>query len=180
MIKRIIEFILGLFGKRVSKFDKAMESEQFFIDLNHDDLENHLYTDTLLVSCVDFRFRGENSKMMNQIFNLTGDYDEVALPGSSLALVEKSYPDWGKSLVDVMNLLKKIHRIKRVIFLDHRDCGAYRFIKGAEAVSTKEKETETHKEVFKEVRLFMKNNFPELKVYTLLIGLDGVIENIKE
>lgn len=180
IIRKITDYVLGLFARRDSKFDKAMESDKFYLELYHDDLENHLYTDTLLVSCVDFRFRGETSKLMSQIFNLTGNYDEVALPGSSLALVEKSYPDWNRTLVNVMELLKKIHRIKRVIFLDHRDCGAYRFLKGIDAVSTYEKETQTHKEVFKEVRIFMKENFPELKIYTLLIGLDGIIENIKE
>ncbi len=182
IIKKTFNFIFGKSDQDAirERFDEVMNLDRYIINLNHDDLENHRYTDTLLVTCVDFRFRGEIGKLMNDIFFLLGDYDEIALPGASLALVEKSYPDWGKTIAEVIAVLKKIHHIKRVIFLDHRDCGAYKFIKGSDAVSTKEKETHTHKAVFTEARSFMKANFPELAVYTLLIGLDGIVENIKE
>jgi hypothetical protein len=182
IFKKTFNFIFGNSDQEAIKhrFDEAMSLDRFIINLNHDDLENHRYTDTLLVTCVDFRFRGEIGKLMNDIFYLLCDYDEIALPGASLALVEKSFPNWSQTISEVIGVLKKIHHIKRVIFLDHRDCGAYKFIKGKDAVANKEIETHTHREVFKEARVFMKENFPELKVYTLLIGLDGIVENFKE
>jgi len=182
MFKKFSNMMFGNAEKEAirQRFDEAMSLDRFIINLNHDDLENHRYTDTLLVTCVDFRFRGEIGKLMNDIFCLLGDYDEIALPGASLALVEGAYPHWGKTITEVVNVLKKIHHIKRVVFLDHRDCGAYKFFKGKDAVANKEVETKAHKEVFKEARKYMKNNFPELDIYTLLIGLDGIVENFKE
>ena len=161
-------------------FEEMIKRQQFKVYMRHDDLIKRRYTDTLLVSCVDFRFRGEIEKLMRDVLHLSGDYDEIVLPGASLSLVEKVYPDWGRTLKEVIGVLQKLHHIKRVIFLDHRDCSAYRLIKGNENVATKAKETQTHTEVFKEVREIMARKFPELQVYTLLIGLDGVVDNIKD
>lgn len=182
MFKKISNIIFGNSEQEAIKhrFEEAMSLDRFIINLNHDDLENHRYTDTLLVTCVDFRFRGEIGKLMNDIFCLLGDYDEIALPGASLALVESSYPHWGQTISEVVDVLKKIHHIKRVIFLNHRDCGAIRYFKGKEAVANKDTETKTHKAVFKEARQYMKKHYPELAVYSLLIGLDGIVENYKE
>ena len=183
IIKKTVKSIIGKFSKKEevpTRFDEVMGMDRFIINLNHDDLEDHLYTDTLLVSCVDFRLRGEIAKIMSDILHLIGDYDEISLPGASLALVQDKYPDWNRTMSEVIGLLKKVHHIKRVVFLDHRDCTAYRVLKGDDAVDTRSSETKTHKAVFKEVREFMKINFPELEVYTLLIGLDGMVENFRE
>ena len=161
-------------------FEETIKLDEFKVNMTYDNLEERVYTDTLLVSCVDFRFRCEIDRLMRDVLHLSGDYDEIVLPGSSLSLVEKAYPYWGKTLEEVIGILQNIHQIKRVIFLDHRDCSAYRLIKGAESVCTKELETIAHAEVFREVREIMKIRFPELQIFTLLIGLDGVVENIKE
>ena len=90
---------------------------------------------------MDFRFRNEVEELMGNFLHLEGDYDEVALPGASLAIVERKYPEWGVALEEVIELLEGLHHIKRVIFLDHRDCGAYKIIKGKEATETRAKET---------------------------------------
>lgn len=182
VIKRAVQYIIDKYSKKEvnSRFDEVMELDRFVINLNHDDLENHRYTDTLLISCVDFRFRGEIGKIMNEILLLTGDYDEISLPGAGLALVQQTYIDWKTTMSEVISLLEKVHRIKRIIFLEHRDCAAYKVLKGEAAVATKELETAAHKQVFKEVREYMKKNFPNLVVYTLIIGLDGIVENVKD
>ena len=181
-IKRAVQYIINKYSKKEvsSRFDEVMELDSFVINLNHDDLENHRYTDTLLISCVDFRFRGEIGKIMNEILQLTGDYDEISLPGAGLALVQQTYPDWHTTMDEVISLLQKVHHIKRVVFLEHRDCAAYKVLKGEASVATKDLETATHKQVFKEVRAYMKKNFPNLIIYTLIIGLDGIVENVKE
>lgn len=161
-------------------FEETIKRDEFKVNMTYDNLEERIYTDNLLVSCVDFRFRCEIDRLMRDVLHVSGDYDEIALPGSSLALVEESFPDWGKTMDEVIGVLQNIHHIKRVIFLDHRDCGAYKLIKGEQSICTKEKETETHAAVFKKVRKYMQDRFPELEIYTLLIGLDGIVENIKE
>ena len=159
-------------------FEKAIKLDQLKVYVHHESAKRR-YTDTLLISCVDFRFRSAIEDLMCEVLHLTDNYDEVVLPGASLSLVEKIYPDWERTLEEVIEVLQKLHHIKQIIFLDHRDCSAYKLIKGEKSVSTKACETKTHAEVFKEVRKIMHKKFPELKIYTLLIGLDGVVDNIK-
>ncbi len=135
---------------------------------------------TLLISCVDFRLREETERLMNENFKLLNDYDEIALPGGALALIEETHPHWRITMEETIGLLKDLHQIERVVFLNHRECGAFRLLKGQESIATKDLETKTHQEVFKDARAKMKREFPDLKVYTLLIGLDGVAENLKQ
>lgn len=132
---------------------------------------------TLLISCVDFRLRDETVDFMNKL-NLLDDYDEVSLPGSSLALVNNQYPYWGKTIEDVIEILQKLHNIKQIIFLDHRECGAYKLLIGEEYLETPEKETVAHAEILNKAREIINEKFPNLKVYTFLMGLDGIVEQI--
>jgi hypothetical protein len=142
-------------------------------------LEKKHEASTLLISCVDFRLREETDKLMETYLSLLDDYDEIALPGASLTLAQTKYPHWSKTVKDVIGLVEKLHKIKRVIFLDHRECGAYKLLYGKEHAATKEKETHSHKVAFEKARDLLKKEFPQLKVYTLLMGLDGVVENIQ-
>ncbi len=181
IFRRFADRILGDFHfyKKINKkiFDEAIKLDEFKVSVGKS--TKRRYTDTLLISCVDFRFRREVEQLMSEFLHLEADYDEIALPGGSLSLVETKYPDWGDTIEEVIGILEGLHHIRRVIFLDHRNCGAYKLIKGKEAIATRALETETHRSVFKKTKIFMKKHFPELKVYTLLMGLDGTVENIK-
>ncbi|MCT4635813.1 MAG: hypothetical protein N4A31_06220 [Rickettsiales bacterium] len=179
MFNKILRYLKNKFKNHPHKiFDEAIMLDQFQVQVEKP--TNRRYTETLLISCVDFRFRNEAEELMSNFLHLEGDYDEIAMPGASLSIVEKKYPEWSIALEEMIELLEGLHHIKRVIFLDHRDCGAYKLIKGKEATSTRARETNTHKQVFKKARKFMNEHFPELKVYTLLMGMDGLVENFKE
>jgi hypothetical protein len=107
------------------------------------------------------------------------DYDEVSLPGASLAFVETSKNHWGQTIEEIIGVLKTLHNIKNVIFIDHMGCGAYKLMKGDAVMKTKDTERAAHLEEFKKARKKMQEKFPDLHVYTFLMGLDGVVENIK-
>jgi carbonic anhydrase len=134
---------------------------------------------TLLISCVDFRLREETDQFMDKL-NLKDNYDIVSLPGASLALINDQYSYWGKTIEDTIEVLQKLHNIKQIIFLDHRECGAYKLLIGEEYLKTREKETAAHVEILNKARKVVKEKFPQLKVYTFLMGLDGVVEQIYE
>ena len=179
--RKLTDAVFGdfyFYKKRNKKlFEEAIKLDEFKVSLGKS--TKRRYTNTLLVSCVDFRFRREVEQLMSEVLYLEADYDEIALPGGSLSLVETKYPDWGDTIEEVIGILQGLHHIRRVIFLDHRNCGAYKLIKGKEAIATRALETKTHRNVFKKTKTFMKKYFPELEVYTLLMDLDGTVENIK-
>jgi carbonic anhydrase len=160
-------------------FENAIKKDIYKIDMSDPNLAKKHEATTLLISCVDFRLRDETEKLMVKHLFLEDNYDEISIPGASLALIADQYPHWEKTLLDIVGLVKNLHHIKRIIFLDHRNCGAYTLLKGKEHATTKEKETLCHKEVFVLARDKIKKEFPQIEIHTLLMGLDGTVENIR-
>jgi len=82
--------------------------------------------DALLLTCMDFRFFLKIAEMMKGI-----KYDHVILAGAALGVVVED-PDclrekarWKDTFFDHLELAIALHKIKKVIVLEHRDCGAY-------------------------------------------------------
>ncbi|HJD56488.1 MAG TPA: hypothetical protein LFW21_07850 [Rickettsia endosymbiont of Pyrocoelia pectoralis] len=149
------------------------------VEVSKEHLKTLNEASTLLISCVDFRLIDETDKLMKQL-GLEDDFDKVSLPGASLALVNDKYTHWGKTIEDTIELLQDLHNIKQILFLDHRECGAYKKLIAPEHLNSKEKETAAHTEILNKARKIIKEKFPKLKVYTFLMGLDGVVEQIYE
>lgn len=168
------------FKEGVSSFDDAIKQDVYQLPDITPNQEKMHEASTLLVSCIDFRLRDETTKFMSDILHLENDYDEFVIPGASVAFVEKKYSDWGSTLKDVIGLVQDIHKVKRVIFLDHYKCGAYKLLRDPKHLASHEAELAEHKIVFKEVRQKMKELFPKIEVYTLIMDLDGKVENIKD
>lgn len=131
----------------------------------------------LLVTCMDFRLRDEVEKFMELRFG-PDQYDEVVLPGASLGALNTVFPHWRQTFEDIVKLSVELHQSTRVIFLDHRNCGAYKKLKGDACCDDKEKETQAHAEQFQAVRSLLKDKFPALQVETLIMGLDGQVETV--
>jgi carbonic anhydrase len=149
------------------------------VEVSKEHLKTLNEASTLLISCVDFRLIDETDKLMKQL-GLEDDFDKVSLPGASLALVNEKYTCWGETIEDTIGILQQLHNIKQIVFLDHRDCGAYKMLVGQEYLETREKETAEHTKILNKARNIIKEKFPQLKVYTFLMGVDGVVEQIYE
>jgi carbonic anhydrase len=65
----------------------------------------------------------------------------------------------------------ELHRISRVVALDHRDCGAARIAYGDEKSGTPQVETETHRAALIEFRKQLSGRHPKLAVETGLMML---------
>lgn len=161
------------------QIDELANKKIVKVEVCKEHLETLSEASTLLISCVDFRLTEETDKFMNNL-GLKDDYDKVSLPGASLALVNDQYTYWGKTIEDTIEILTKLHNIKQVIFLDHRECGAYKLLIGEQYLKTPEATTEAHFKILNKARNIIKEKFPKLRVYTFLMGLDGVVEQIYE
>ena len=88
-------------------------------------------TDALLLSCMDFRLMHDIERYMSGR-GLRKKYDHVVLAGASLGAITDKYPAWNKTFWEHLDIAIKLHNIPTVIVMDHRDCGAYKVILGAE------------------------------------------------
>ena len=135
-----------------------------------------LKASTLLVSCFDFRLRDEVEALMETI-GLIDQYDEIVLPGASIAVAGEKYPHWATATEEVIQAAQELHGIKNVILLDHKDCGAFRLAYGEDNMADAANETEAHQEQMRKALHKIQRQFPTLKVYVYIMGLDGVVEN---
>jgi hypothetical protein len=61
-----------------------------------------------VVTCMDFRLIDESVKFMRDR-GYDHNYDEFVLAGASLGFTQTTYPHWGLSLLDHMNIGKDLH-----------------------------------------------------------------------
>lgn len=133
--------------------------------------------DALLLSCMDYRLVDDTARYMDGR-GLTDNYDHVILAGASLGALTDQKKAWGEAFWDHVAVARQLHGIKRLIVIDHRDCGAYRVFLGQDLKGDKAKETEVHAEQLRKLAALVKERHPELEVELLLMALDGTVEPI--
>lgn len=129
-----------------------------------------------LVTCMDFRlFNDTNKHLKSKGYDV--NYDQFVLAGVSLGFLQKTYPSWGKALLDHIGISIKLHHISKIILLDHMDCGAYKTFRPG--IKSKEEEYEEHKKNLVLASEELKKSFPNLIVRTWILHLDGKLDCIK-
>jgi hypothetical protein len=82
---------------------------------------------SLMLTCIDYRYPRRVLDAMSRVLPGVA-YDQFILAGASLGACR---PDWQEMLVDHVKAAKLLlnHDIRRIVILDHRDCGAFRIPK---------------------------------------------------
>lgn len=127
----------------------------------------------LVMNCIDFRLIKDTARLMTGK-GLAGDYDNFILPGAALGIFN---PDWQKSFDDTVNIAVQLHKIKKVIIVDHMDCGYYHhifnnFLETGIKLSDSQ-ERQLHYDTLRQVVPYLKANHPTLDFEGYLIELDG-------
>jgi carbonic anhydrase len=134
-------------------------------------------TDAVLLSCMDYRLTDKTTAWMGEK-GLKGKYDHVVLAGASLGALTDKFPEWGKTFWGHLDVAIKLHHIKKVVILDHRDCGAYKVILGEDLGKEPEKETSVHARQLRKLRDAILKKHKELEVEMALMDLEGKVMKI--
>lgn len=114
--------------------------------------------EAIVVTCIDFRLQSYIDKWIQEHLN-PGSFDRVAWAGGIKNL---------DAVMGQIDISRSLHHIKKVILINHEDCGAY----GQE--STLEK----HSEDLKTARIRINELYPDLIVKTYCLHLDGKFEPV--
>lgn len=133
--------------------------------------------EALLLSCMDYRLVDDIVHYMDGR-KLTNQYDHVILAGASLGALTDKKPEWGKAFWDHVQVAKDLHHIKKVMIMDHRDCGAYKVFLGADLAGDPAKETQVHGEQLRKLGALVKKNHPDLEVELMIMDLKGKVEPV--
>ncbi|HLO50727.1 MAG TPA: carbonic anhydrase [Kamptonema sp.] len=131
----------------------------------------------LVLSCIDFRFLAAERYFL-ALQNLGNQYDWTALSGASLALA--GFPSGAdtQAFWDQLDLSYTIHHIKKVIILDHQDCGAYARKFDPDLSKDPERELQVHREYLNQAFWAIRQRYPELNIELYFVNLNTDVKPI--
>ena len=115
-------------------------------------------TDAIVVHCIDFRFQKNLDVWLLGRFG-HDNYDRVSLAGG----VYDFY-----TVLKQVEISDRLHKIKKVVLINHEDCGAY----GSDG------NYQRHKTDLEEAERKIEALFPNLDVETYYLHLDGRFEKM--
>lgn len=133
--------------------------------------------EALAFSCIDYRLVDDAVKFFDRQEG-AHQFDILALAGASLGAVSPSFPSSNAAFWNHVDIAKSLHHIKKVIVLDHRDCGAYKVAFGKDYASEHGAETAQHKAEMLKVKALLAKKHPDLASEYYLMALDGTAERI--
>ena len=131
--------------------------------------------EAMVLGCIDPRLQEPVAKYTASR-GLTGKYSQFVIAGAAIGVVAEPFKDWHKAFWDNLATSIELHHIKRVIAIDHRDCGAAKIAYGEAAVADPARETETHRKALAQFREEVGKRHPNMAVETGLMALDGSVE----
>lgn len=131
--------------------------------------------DAMLLACIDPRFPEPTIRYMEHR-HLVGQYSQFNFAGAAIGVVAPAFKDWEKTFWDNLAATIELHKINRVIAMNHRDCGAAEIAYGKDKVANPRIETETHKTALLEFRKRVAERQPKLVVETGLMAINGKVE----
>lgn len=131
--------------------------------------------EAMVLGCIDPRLQ-EPMHRYTVHRHLTGKFSSFIIAGAAVGVVADSFKDWHKAFWDNLATSIQLHKIKKVIAIDHRDCGAAKIAYGADKITNPKSETGVHRTAIAEFRKEVAERHPDLKVEGGLMALNGRIE----
>ena len=129
----------------------------------------------MVLSCMDPRFQPIVFNYLKKK-KLGGKYSSFTIAGSAIGVTANKFKKWHKTFWDNFETSVKLHNIKKLIVINHRDCGAAKIVNG-DKIFNKFNETKIHKSSFVKIKKKFKKKYPKLKIELKLISLNKKIEN---
>ena len=114
----------------------------------------------MVLSCMDPRFQPIVNDYLKKR-KLSGKYSAFTIAGSAIGVTATKFKKWHKPFWDNIHISIKLHKIKKLIVINHQDCGAAKMMNSKKFFNNII-ETEIHKKSF----MLIKNKFK--KKYTTL------------
>jgi hypothetical protein len=130
--------------------------------------------DSFLLSCIDPRLTDDTTFHLAAL-GRTDRYSEMRIAGAALALVDQARPAWQATIWDNLAASRKLHGIRNVTLMNHRDCGAMDLWAGRRLADDPVKELRVHTEVLNAAADAIRARHPDLLIEIKLMDLDGTV-----
>ena len=133
----------------------------------------------MVLSCMDPRFQPIVYNYLKKK-KLIGKYSAFTIAGSAIGVTASKFKKWHKVFLGQhFDTSIKLHNIKKLIVINHRDCGAAKIINGKKDFSSDTMRPKCIKTLFIKLKKIFKKKYPKLKIELKLISLNKKIENLR-
>ena len=127
----------------------------------------------MVLSCIDPRFQSKTFNFLKKK-KLSGKYSAFTIAGAAVGVTHNKFKKWHETFYDNLGASIQLHKIEKLIVINHKDCGVAKIANGKKEFSQLN-EKKIHKESFSKIKKQIKKRFPKLKVELNLISLDSKI-----
>ena len=131
----------------------------------------------MVLSCIDPRFQSIVHNYLKKK-KLNGKYSAFTIAGSAIGVTAYKFKKWHKVFWQNFDISVKLHKIKKLIVINHRDCGAAKIINGKKEFS-RINEIKVHKNSFQKIKKIFKKKYPKLSIEFKIISLNSKVETFK-
>lgn len=123
----------------------------------------------MVLSCIDPRFQ---PKVFNYLKRkkLTGKYSSFTIAGGAIGVTASKFKKWHSTFWQNLETSVKLHKIQKLIVLNHQDCGAAKIVNGKKQYNYNI-EKRIHERSFKLIKQRLKKKFPKMSIDTKILSL---------
>ncbi len=128
----------------------------------------------MVLSCIDPRFQPIVFNYLKKR-NLNGKYSSFTIAGSAIGVTAPKFKKWHETFWNNLETSINLHKITKLIVINHRDCGAAKILNGKKNF-TEHNESLIHKKSFNQIKKTLKKRHKKLKIEMFLISLNKKIK----
>ena len=127
----------------------------------------------MVLSCMDPRFQHLVHNHLKKK-KLTGKYSAFTIAGAAVGVTHNKFKKWHKTFYDNLGTSIQLHKIEKLIVINHKDCGAAKIANGKKEFNVTN-EKKIYEDSFSKLKKEIKKRFPKLKVELNLMSLESKI-----
>ena len=116
----------------------------------------------MVLSCIDPRFQPKVYKYLKNK-KLIGKYSSFTIAGAGIGVTHNKFKKWHTTFWDNLNTSIKLHKINKLIVINHKDCAAAKIANGKKKFNSLI-ENRIHKKSFEAINRVINTKYPKLKV----------------
>lgn len=123
--------------------------------------------EAMVLSCIDPRCQSKVRNLLKKK-KLINKYSSFTIAGSAIGVTAKEFKSWHDVFWKNLDISVKIHNIKKLIVLNHSDCGVAKIVNGRKDFSIKN-ERKIHEISFKKIKSKLLKKYPNFKIECKII-----------
>ena len=128
----------------------------------------------MVLSCMDPRFQLLVFKFIKKK-NLISKHSSFTIAGAAVGVTHNKFKKWHQAFIDNLAASIQLHKIEKLIVVNHEDCGAIKLAENKKNYI----EDEIHKNSFQKLKKVINKNFPKLKLEFYILRLDQKILRVR-